>query len=153
MHQAPTHGLKLYDRAITDSEAWPTVVQLKTKIVGGVALDGKMTKFTSWKKGDKNNLTIVSKPHVNLQFRNKTSATFQKDRNNTWRAVALTKCSLIAFHEKDPTASTLCLATIYYPIWIRISIRLYYCSKLSPLQKYHGEFNESLAPLLFRVFK
>ena len=30
-HQAPTHGLKLYVRAIIESEAWPTVVQLKSK--------------------------------------------------------------------------------------------------------------------------
>ena len=28
-HQAPTHRLKLYVRAVIESEAWPTVVQLK----------------------------------------------------------------------------------------------------------------------------
>ena len=28
-HQAPTEGLKLYVRSVIDSEAWPTVVQLK----------------------------------------------------------------------------------------------------------------------------
>ena len=27
-HQAPTNGFKLYVRAIIESEAWPTVVQL-----------------------------------------------------------------------------------------------------------------------------
>ena len=30
-HQAPTHRLKLYVRAVIESEAWPTVVQLKRK--------------------------------------------------------------------------------------------------------------------------
>ena len=30
-HQAPTHQLKLYVRAVIESEAWPTVVQLKRK--------------------------------------------------------------------------------------------------------------------------
>ena len=30
-HQAPTHKLKLYIRAVIESEAWPTVVQLKRK--------------------------------------------------------------------------------------------------------------------------
>ena len=30
-HQAPTHLLKLYVRAVIESEAWPTVVQLKRK--------------------------------------------------------------------------------------------------------------------------
>ena len=30
-HQAPTHRLKLYVRAVIESEAWPTVVQLKKK--------------------------------------------------------------------------------------------------------------------------
>ena len=30
-YQAPTHRLKLYVRAIIESEAWPTVVQLKRK--------------------------------------------------------------------------------------------------------------------------
>ena len=28
-HQAPTHRLKLYVRAVIESEAWPTIVQLK----------------------------------------------------------------------------------------------------------------------------
>ena len=28
-HQAPTHRFKLYVRAVIESEAWPTVVQLK----------------------------------------------------------------------------------------------------------------------------
>ena len=30
-HQAPTHQLKLYVRAVIESEAWPTVMQLKRK--------------------------------------------------------------------------------------------------------------------------
>ena len=30
-HQAPTNGLKLYVRAVIESEAWPTIVQLKRK--------------------------------------------------------------------------------------------------------------------------
>ena len=30
-HQAPTHRLKLYVRAVKESEAWPTVMQLKRK--------------------------------------------------------------------------------------------------------------------------
>ena len=30
-HKAPTHGLKLYVRAVIESEVWPTVVQLKMK--------------------------------------------------------------------------------------------------------------------------
>ena len=30
-HQAPTHQLKLYARAVIESVAWPTVVQLKRK--------------------------------------------------------------------------------------------------------------------------
>ena len=30
-HQAPTHRLKLYVRAVLESEAWPTVMQLKRK--------------------------------------------------------------------------------------------------------------------------
>ena len=30
-HQAPTHRLKLYVIAYIESEAWPTVVQLKKK--------------------------------------------------------------------------------------------------------------------------
>ena len=30
-HQAPTHQLKLYVRAVIESEAWATVVQLKRK--------------------------------------------------------------------------------------------------------------------------
>ena len=30
-HQAPTHRFKLYVRAIIESKAWPTVVQLKGK--------------------------------------------------------------------------------------------------------------------------
>ena len=30
-HQAPTHQLKFYVKAIIKSEAWPTVVQLKRK--------------------------------------------------------------------------------------------------------------------------
>ena len=30
-HQAPTHQLKLYVRAVIESEAWPTAVQLKRK--------------------------------------------------------------------------------------------------------------------------
>ena len=30
-HQAPSHRLKLYVRPIIESEAWPTVVQLKRK--------------------------------------------------------------------------------------------------------------------------
>ena len=30
-HPAPTHRLKLYVRAVIESEAWPTVVQLKRK--------------------------------------------------------------------------------------------------------------------------
>ena len=29
MHQAPTNILKLYVRAVIESEVWPTVVQLK----------------------------------------------------------------------------------------------------------------------------
>ena len=31
LSQAPTHRLKLYIRAVIESEAWPTVVQLKRK--------------------------------------------------------------------------------------------------------------------------
>ena len=30
-HQAPTHQLKLYVKTVIESEAWPTVVQLKRK--------------------------------------------------------------------------------------------------------------------------
>ena len=30
-HQAPTQRLKLYVRGLIESEAWPTVVQLKRK--------------------------------------------------------------------------------------------------------------------------
>ena len=30
-HQSPTHRLKLYVRAVIESEAWTTVVQLKRK--------------------------------------------------------------------------------------------------------------------------
>ena len=30
-HQAPTHRLKHYVRAVIESEAWPTVVQLNRK--------------------------------------------------------------------------------------------------------------------------
>ena len=30
-HQAPTNGLKLYVRAVIESEAWHTMVQLKRK--------------------------------------------------------------------------------------------------------------------------
>ena len=30
-NQTPTHRLKLYVRAVIESEAWPTVVQLKRK--------------------------------------------------------------------------------------------------------------------------
>ena len=30
-HQAPTHRLKLYVRAVFESEAWPTIVNLKVK--------------------------------------------------------------------------------------------------------------------------
>ena len=30
-HQGPTNGLKLYVKAVIESEAWPTVVQLKRK--------------------------------------------------------------------------------------------------------------------------
>ena len=30
-HQAPTNVLKLYVRAAMESEAWPTIVQLKRK--------------------------------------------------------------------------------------------------------------------------
>ena len=30
-HQAPTHQLKIYVSAVLESEAWPTVVQLKRK--------------------------------------------------------------------------------------------------------------------------
>ena len=30
-HQAPTHQLKLHVRAVIESEAWPTVMQLKRK--------------------------------------------------------------------------------------------------------------------------
>ena len=30
-HQAPTHRLKFYVRAVIESEAWPTIVQLKRK--------------------------------------------------------------------------------------------------------------------------
>ena len=30
-HQAPNNGLKLYVTAVVESEAWPTVVQIKRK--------------------------------------------------------------------------------------------------------------------------
>ena len=30
-HQAPTHGLKLYVRAVSELEAWSTIEQLKRK--------------------------------------------------------------------------------------------------------------------------
>ena len=30
-HQAPTHQLKLYVKAVEEYEAWPTIVQLKRK--------------------------------------------------------------------------------------------------------------------------
>ena len=30
-HQAPTHRLKLYVRAVFESEAWPNIVYLKVK--------------------------------------------------------------------------------------------------------------------------
>ena len=30
-HQSPTHRIKLYVRAVIESETWPTAVQLKRK--------------------------------------------------------------------------------------------------------------------------
>ena len=48
-----------------------------------------MTKFTC-EKSDKNNLTIISKPHAQSHTRKKTHAKFQNNRYKTVRGVALT---------------------------------------------------------------
>ena len=50
----------------------------------------KMTKFTNWKKWQKN-LTIISKPHAHPHTMRKTPSKFQKDWYKTVREVALTR--------------------------------------------------------------
>ena len=50
-----------------------------------------MTKFTMWKKSDKNDLTIISKPHAHPHTMKKSYAKFQNDRYKTVRGVALTR--------------------------------------------------------------
>ena len=50
-----------------------------------------MTKFTLWKKRQKNNLTITSKPHAHPHSMKKTYAKFQNDRYKTVRGVVVTR--------------------------------------------------------------
>ena len=54
-------------------------------------LSVKMTKFTTWKKVTKNDLTIISKLHSHPHTMKKIHAKFLKDRYKTVRGVALTR--------------------------------------------------------------
>ena len=51
----------------------------------------KMTKFTIWKKWQKNVLTIIPKPHAHPHTMKKTHAKFQNNQYKTVRGVALTR--------------------------------------------------------------
>ena len=57
-----------------------------------------MTKFTMWKKGQKNHSPIISKAHAHLQTMAKTCAKFQKD----WYKNCIWNCA-----HKVPTVCTL----------------------------------------------
>ena len=50
-----------------------------------------MTKFTMWKKEQKKNLKIISKPHAHPHTMKNTYKKFQINRYKTVRGVALTR--------------------------------------------------------------
>ena len=51
----------------------------------------KITKFTMWKKWQKNVLTIIPKPHAHPHTMKKTHAKFQNNQYKTVRGVVLTR--------------------------------------------------------------
>ena len=66
-----------------------------------------MTKFTMWKK-NKNDLTIISKPHAHSQTMKKTYAKFQNDRYKTLRGVALTRNTHCLYIKGEKLLSSQC---------------------------------------------
>ena len=79
------HIFRLWRKHVQSSK------KINIKMYEELCSRGTHCLYIEWEKVTKNDLTIISKPHAHPHTMIKTYATFQNDRFQTVRGVALTR--------------------------------------------------------------